>query len=185
MPGPEDVWQEYGEPWAHVSNTPFRLYKHFVHEGGIRSPLLVRWPAGIPEAGAVRDQVGHLVDLMPTLAAVAGAGPLPERAGRPCPPWEGRSLLSSFRGAPPEERTLFWEHEGNAAVRQGSWKLVRRHRGGGAWELYELRRDPTEMEDLAAAEPERVQALRALWEGWAARVGVRPWPVQPPEEDGR
>jgi arylsulfatase A-like enzyme len=160
-PGPEDTYASYGIEWANVSNTPFRLFKSFVHEGGIATPFIARWP-GVLEAGETRPQVGHVIDLLPTFLAAAGAAAPAEL--------EGRDL---FHGDPEEPRTLYWEHEGNRAVRRGDWKLVAVH--GGPWELYDLRNDRTELDDLAAVHPDRVGELAALYDAWAERSGVRPW----------
>jgi arylsulfatase len=160
LPGPEDTYASYGLEWAHASNTPFRLFKSFVHEGGIASPFIVRWPGALPP-GSVSRRVGHVVDLLPTLLAAAGA---------PLPSLEGRDLLA---GDPAEPRTLCWEHEGHRAVRRGDWKLVAVH--GGPWELYDLATDRTERSDLAAERPALVRELAALHADWAARNGVKPW----------
>jgi arylsulfatase len=159
-PGPEETYASYGLEWAHASNTPFRLFKSFVHEGGIATPFIARWPGVIP-AGTTRRRVGHVIDVLPTLLAAAGTPPRP---------LEGRDL---FHGSPDEPRTLFWEHEGNRAVRQGDWKLVARH--GASWELYDLGKDRTELSNLAGAHPDRVRALSSLFDDWAARSGVKPW----------
>jgi arylsulfatase len=178
LPGPEDVWQSYGVPWANVSDTPFRLYKHFMHEGGIASPFIVRWPEGIAGRGKIVGQVAHVTDLMPTCVALAGASHPP--AGRGAPsilPLEGRSLVPIFHGDTREDRPIFWEHEGNRAVRLGDWKLVSRH--PGPWELYNLKSDRTELNDLASNEPERVERMKAMYEEWAVRCNVLPWEKVP------
>jgi arylsulfatase len=160
LPGPEDTYPSYGLEWANVSNTPFRLFKSFVHEGGIATPLIARWP-GVLAADTTSAQVGHVIDLLPTFLAAAGA---------PVRPLEGRDL---FHGAADEPRTLFWEHEGNRAVRRGDWKLVAVHES--PWELYDLANDRTELQDIASAQPARVKELESLYEAWAARSGVLPW----------
>jgi arylsulfatase len=175
MPGGEHTFQSYGLAWANASNTPFRLYKQQVHEGGIATPLIAHWPAGLATApGALSRAPGHVVDLMPTLLELAGVTPPQERAGRPSRKLRGESLVRILRGGTRERGTLFWEHQGNRAIRQGRWKLVSRWRGG--WELYDLEADRTELTDLAAEQPERVSALEALYEDWAAEAGVEPWP---------
>jgi arylsulfatase A-like enzyme len=160
LPGPEDTYASYGLEWAHASNTPFRFFKSFVHEGGIASPFVARWP-GVIRAGTTSRQVGHVIDILPTLLAAAGARP------RRLP---GEDL---FHGKQDRPRTLFWEHEGNRAVRRGDVKLVAVH--GGPWELYDLAKDRTELHDLAAARPAVVRELASLYDGWAARSGVKPW----------
>jgi len=178
LPGPEDTYMSYGREWAWASNAPFRLYKHFVHEGGIATPFLMRWPAATEGGLVVRDP-GQLVDLMATFVDVAGATYPEQRDGVPVLPMEGVSLAPVLGGESLPERPLFFEHEGNRAVRQGRWKLVERFNGEG-WELYDLQSDRAESSDLAAAQPERVAELRQRYDDWAARVGVLPWPLGRP-----
>jgi arylsulfatase A-like enzyme len=167
-----------GESWALLQNTPFRRYKHYNHEGGIATPLIAHWPAGIPARGELSAQPGHLIDILPTLAEVAGTTYPASIRGTPTPPLEGRSLVPAFRNAPLAREALYWEHEGNAAVRVGDWKLVRQGRAG-TWELYDLARDRTELRNLAATEPARVRELAARWDAWAARNHVTPYPEEP------
>ncbi len=187
MPGPETTYQSYGVPWANVSNTPFRLYKHWVHEGGISTPLIVHWPAGIEATDVLRHEPGHLIDLMPTCVEVAGAEYPSEFGGKRIQSMEGKSLLPAFQGRPIRREAIYWEHEGNRAVRVGTWKLVSRfvgprYRGKhGPWELYDLAADRTESNDLAGKHPERVRRMVKLYDAWAERAGVRPWPVRRPE----
>jgi len=173
MPGGADTFIGYGLGWANVSNTPFREYKHWVHEGGISTPLIAHWPAGIPaaRAGKLEPQPGHLIDLMATVLDVSGVPALPDRK-----PPEGVSLCVALAGeALNRPQPIFFEHEGNRAVRDGRWKLVAKH--GQPWELYDMAADRTEMNNLADAQPERVQAMAAQYDAWAARVGVLPWPL--------
>lgn len=181
MPGPADTFIAYGQGWANVSNTPFREYKHWEHEGGISTPLIAHWPAGIPAGrnGAFERQPGHLIDLMATAVDVAGATYPAKRADLDVQPMEGTSLRPAFEGKPLDRKTpLFWEHEGNRAMRDGKWKLVAKH--NGPWMLHDMEADRTEQRDLASKEPERVKDMIAQWEAWAKRVGVEPWPVQRP-----
>jgi arylsulfatase A-like enzyme len=178
MPGPDDVWQSYGVPWANVSATPFRLYKHFVHEGGITTPFIVRWPDTMPRRGVTTREVAHVTDIMATCIDVAGASYPTNYQGHAVLPMEGRSLLPAFRGGTPDERPMFWEHEGNRAIRLGKWKLVSRH--PSEWELYDMESDRTELNNLAASRADKVKELDALYQGWAERCGVLPWNQIPP-----
>jgi len=175
MPGPEDTFQSYGLPWANASNTPFRLYKHWVHEGGVATPFVAYWPGHIAP-GKVCHAPAHVVDLMPTFLEAAGVAYPESIEARPLTPLEGESLLPALRGeAWSRERPIFFEHEGNRAVRTGQWKLVSRH--PGPWELYDMSADRTELDDLAPREPDRVRDLARCYAEWAARCGVHPWPL--------
>jgi arylsulfatase len=168
-----------GQSWATLENTPFRRYKHFNHEGGISTPLIAHWPAGIPAHGELRQQPGHLIDVMATCVDVGGAKYPAEFHDQAIQPMEGRSLVPAFANQPIQREALYWEHEGNAAVRVADWKLVRLGQNG-PWELYNLKTDRTELHDVASAEPERAKDLAAKWEAWAARTNVKPYPA--PEE---
>jgi arylsulfatase len=175
MAGPPDTYLAYGRGWANVSNTPFREYKHWTHEGGISTPLIAHWPNGIkPErAGALERQPGHLIDLMATCADLAGAAYPTEKDGLPIKPREGVSLRPAFDGLPLNRpQPIFWEHEGNRAVREGDWKLVGKE--DQPWELYNIATDRAEQHDLASSQPDRVKDLAAKWEGYAARANVLP-----------
>ena len=175
MPGPEDTYQSYGLGWANASNTPFRLYKHWVHEGGISTPLIAHWPRGIRgQPGRLTHEPGHVIDIMATCAGAAGAEYPAQFGGGKITPLEGRSLLPVLqKGRRSGHPEIYWEHEGNRAVRQGKWKLVSRHPGG--WELYDLEADRTEMHNLAAAQPEKTRELIAKYEDWARRAGAADW----------
>ena len=174
MPGPDDSFIAYGEGWANVSNTPFREYKHWTHEGGIATPLVAHWPSGIPRRGELERQSGHLIDLMATFVEIAGATYPAEKSGRAVPPMAGVSLTPAFDGRPLDRKSpIFWEHESNRAVRDGKWKLVAKGKDG-AWELYDMDADRTEMNDLAAKDPERVKTMAAHWQEWAENNKVLP-----------
>jgi arylsulfatase len=160
-----------GQSWATLENTPFRRYKHYNHEGGISTPLIAHWPAGIAAKGELRHQPGHLIDIMATCVDVGGATYPKEFNGKPILPMEGTSLVPAFTNKPLQRDALYWEHEGNAAVRVGDYKLVRKG-GGGAWELYDLVKDRTELNDLAGQMPDKAKELAAKWNAWAERCHV-------------
>ena len=169
--GQPDDYMSYGSGWANAGNTPWRLYKHFSHEGGIRSPFIVHWPAAIRDRMALRPQPAHLIDILPTLAAVAGASYPDQRNGVTTLPPEGISLLPAFRNEPlARPAPLCFEHERSRAIRAGDWKLVSLK--DDAWELYNLASDPTESRNLIASQPETAAALQRQWEQWAARTNV-------------
>ena len=175
MPGPEDTYIAYGEAWANVSNTPFREYKHWTHEGGISTPLVVHWPKGISASrrGKLEPQPGHLIDIMATCVDVAGAKYPRTAHSNSIPPMEGVSLAPALRGRSIDRKNpIFWEHEANRAVRDGRWKLVAKE--NKPWELYDIQLDRTEQHDLASAEPKRAQELAARWDAYAARANVLP-----------
>lgn len=168
QPGAADTFASYGVGWANASNTPFRLYKHWVHEGGISTPLIAHWPKGLPGAGSVSHEPGHLIDVMATCVDVSGARYPAEFRGEKITPMEGRSLLHGHG-----ERTLYWEHEGNRAVRQGKWKLVSRY--PEQWELFDLEADRTELHDLSGSNADKVREMAAQYEAWAKPRNVVPW----------
>jgi arylsulfatase len=169
-PGAEDTYASYGRAWANLSNTPFRMYKEWTHEGGIAAPFIVHWPAGGLDQGGLLRTPYQLNHVLPTVLEAAGVEYPTEFAGRQVPPLEGRSMLAGFRGRPEPPGPLYWEHIGNAAIRRDRWKLVREH--GRPWELYDVEADPTERIDLAGDHPERVAELAADWDRWAQAAGV-------------
>ena len=166
-----------GMDWASLANTPFRRYKHFTHEGGISTPLIAFWPAGIPAGrrGTLLKQPVHLIDVMATAVDLAGASYPREFRGNAIEPMQGVSLRPAFLGKPlTRTEPIFWEHEGNKAVRDGKWKLVLRHRG--PWQLFNMEADRTEQCDLAQQQPELADKLLAAWNAWARRTFVDEWP---------
>jgi len=174
MPGGDDTFASYGIAWANASNTPFRRYKHWVHEGGIATPLIAHWPRGIRRHGALTHEPGHVIDVMATCVDVAGAKYPAGFGGERILPMEGRSLAPPFDGRKiARDASFHWEHEGNRAVVDGRWKLVSRY--PNRWELYDLESDRCELRDLAGSDTARVQRMTAGYDRWAARCNVRPW----------
>ncbi len=159
-----------GLAWANACNTPFRLYKHFIHEGGACTPMIAHWPEGIPQAkqGAFVRNVAYLPDFMATCVDLSGAD-YPASA----PPCEGVSITPLLKGSssPVHIEPIFWEHEGNAGVRSGNWKLVREYKK--PWELYDISTDRTEMKNLAQSNGKKKSELVSLWENWATRNSVK------------
>jgi arylsulfatase len=164
-----------GESWAFAENTPFRMYKHYNHEGGIATPLIAHWPAGIAAKNELRKHPSHLIDIMATCVDVSNATYPTRHNEKPVLPIEGKSLVPAFANQPIQREALYWEHEGNAAIRVGDMKLVRQGKNA-AWELYDLAVDRTELHDLVTEKPEIAQDLAAKWEAWAVRAQVKPYP---------
>jgi arylsulfatase len=164
-----------GMNWASLTTTPFRRFKHFTHEGGIATPLIAHWPRSIRGRNRIDHQPGHLVDLMATIVDVTGASYPHEFKGKTIQPMEGVSLRPALTGGRIRRtQPIFWEHEGNRAVRSGRWKLVSRYPEG--WELYDMTADRVERNDLAARHPDVVRKLAAEWDAWAERAKVDRWP---------
>ena len=162
----------YGQGWANLSNVPFRLYKRFNHEGGISAPMIVHWPQGVTETGTITHQVGHLIDIMATCVDVADADYPVEFNSHDIQPMEGKSLRPLFGGNEIGDRTLYWEHEGHRAVRDGKWKLVAVH--SEPWELYDMSVDRTELNNVSSEQPDITRELSNKWDKWASRVNVLP-----------
>lgn len=165
----------YREPWAYASSTPFRLYKTWMHEGGIATPLIAYWPRGVRDPGRITDEVGHVIDFLPTVLELTGATYPRLRNGHATLPPEGRSFAGVLRGEalPSRQAPLFWTLGGNWALRDGDWKLVYDEKRSQRLELFNLAEDPVELRDLSAHHPDRVRELRRSWQAWADRVGAR------------
>lgn len=189
MPGPPESYTAYGLNWANASNTPFREYKHWVHEGGISTPLIVHWPEGIQAKGELRTVPAHLIDIMTTCIDV-GQGSYPSTYnGQTIQPMEGKSLLPVFSQDTMDREALYWEHEGNRAVRMGKWKLVskaskkrsflwdqKEELAPADWELFDMDQDRTELNNLASQHPEIVDQMATMWLAWGKRTGIIPRP---------
>jgi len=175
--GQAGTYHSYGSGWANTCNTPWRLYKHYTHEGGISSPSIAHWPAGLKaRKGGINNQPWHFVDVLPTLAAVGGAKTPPECAGV--------NMAPMFDGKAVNRGPLFWEHEGSRAVRDGKWKITAVY-PKGKWELYDIEADRTEQRDLASKHPDRVKRMASQWETWAKENYAIPWIWNPPFEQSK
>ena len=175
MPGPATTYIGYGRNWANVSNTPFRTYKSHNHEGGIATPLIAHWPAGITARNELRHRPGHLIDIMATCVDLSEATYPKQYKGHAIQPMEGRSLAPSFTRDEQPDRHLLFEHFGKAAIRVGKWKLVRLGERR-PWELYNIEADRSELNDLAATHPEKAKELNDLWTREAHRTNIYPKP---------
>ncbi|MEM7342680.1 MAG: arylsulfatase [Chloroflexota bacterium] len=172
-PGNDETFMSYDLPWANVSNAPFRLYKRWVHEGGIATPMVVHWPA-VLDAGRIEPAPCHIIDLVPTFLEAAGVTYPTEYNNQAIQPLAGDSLIPLFQQTGKlSERPLFWEHQGNCAIRLNEWKLVRGYEG--PWELYNMDVDRTELHDLSQANQPKVTQLASLYNDLAAQCGVIDW----------
>jgi len=165
-----------GMNWATLANTPFRRYKHFTHEGGISTPFIAHWPHGIPadRRGSLEKQPGHVIDIMATAVDLAGANYPTKFRGNAILPMEGVSLRPALKGKSlGRKQPIFWEHEGNKAMRDGKWKLVQKWRG--PWELYDMEADRTELHNVIAQYPEIAARLQIAWKAWEQRTFTDRW----------
>lgn len=172
--GGRGTYQSYGSAWANLGNTPFRLYKHFTHEGGISTPFIAHWPAGIGKPDIWVRQPAHVMDIMPTLMEVAGVDYPKQLGGNDLTALEGTSLLPAMKGGSLPDRKIGFDHQAAHAIRQGDWKAVfgKNMPNEIQWELYNLTEDRCELNDLASKHPNRLQKMVADWDKWARRVGV-------------
>jgi arylsulfatase len=162
LPGSADAFLCLGPGWSRAANTPFRRHKTWTHEGAISTPFIVHWPTGIKAKGELRNTAGHVIDISPTVVSLAGGKWSEEYDGKPRPPAAGHDLSSSFPIDSNTSRELYWLHEDNRAIRSGNWKLVSTK--GAPWELYDLAKDRTETNDLAATDAEKVRELGDRWQ---------------------
>ena len=185
MGGP-DSYHSLGSGWANACNTPWQLYKHYNHEGGISTPCIVHWPDGLIRRGEIETSPSHIIDLMPTFAEIANVK-YPEKLDRrEIFPISGQSLMPVFNNRQVDFRTLYFEHEGNRAIREGSFKLTALK--NNPWKLYNIDEDRTELNDLSLEYPHLVDTLAKKWELWASENNVTPFPddygvsyVKPPK----
>tara|TARA_R110002050_G_scaffold92566_3_gene193726 strand:- start:6192 stop:7967 length:1776 start_codon:yes stop_codon:yes gene_type:complete len=190
LSGSDQTYNAYGPTWANVSNTPFRKFKHWVNEGGISTPLIAYWPSQIKGKGELRHQTSHLIDIMATCVDVAGATYPQVYKGDVITPMEGKSLIPVFLNNQMLDRdAIYFEHEGNRAIRQQKWKLVSKANSNSGiykkvdqlpidqWELYDMENDRTETHDLAKQYPEIVKELWQKWHEWAKRTNTIPKPI--------
>jgi arylsulfatase A-like enzyme len=153
--------------WSNACNTPFRQHKMWTHEGGISTPLIVHWPDGNIASGTINGQAGHVIDLVPTIMDIVGSA-LPDIVDYP-----GESLLGTIRTGQIRDRTLFWEHLGNRAIRSGHWKAVLEYQQ--AWQLFDMRSDRGENIDLAKERATLLNQLISKWDDWAEVSSVVHW----------
>lgn len=178
-PGSAQTYMSYDLPWANVSNTPFRKFKHYVHEGGISTPLLAQWPKRFAPGGVSHNPT-HVADVLPTILDAAGLNPISHIDGYEIQPLDGESFLPLLEKKNwKRERPLYWEHEGNCAIRIGDFKLVKEFQGD--WELYNIVEDRTEMVNLAHSNRTLKASLENQYAEWAAKTGVLPWERLLPE----
>lgn len=174
-PGDAATFMSYETGWSNVSNAPFRMHKRFVHEGGISTPFIVRWPSRVPPRSISHAAV-HVMDVLPTCLEIAGARQLTERAERAAPDLDGESFFDCLAGATWERQQLLaWEHQGNAAIRMGEWKLVKTFKGD--WELYNMDADRTELNNLVAGNESIKMRLLSEYNRWATRCDIRDWTI--------
>ena len=172
MAGTPDTYMSYGKPWANLSNTPFRYYKHYGHEGGVATPFIVHWPKGFSEKNKFRDEVASIIDIMPTILDITNT-PYPlNYNGISIQSMEGESLLPVFAGNHLTRKDWFMEHQKNKAVRSGKWKLVAT--ANGDWELYDMEKDRTETNNIRDRYPDMAKNLEEKWNTWAWRTKVLP-----------
>lgn len=176
-PGPPETFMSYNLPWANASNSPFRKFKAWTHEGGISTPFVCRWGDGNIKGGRIEHTPAHLIDLVATAHSITGAQHPTHHQNHPIQPLEGKNLLPLWRketqSLRTEEEAIFWEHEDHSAMRQGKWKIVRSNLQEN-WQLHNMSVDRTELIDLAPAHPKRVEKMAQQWQAWANRIGVLP-----------
>ncbi|MHC4301856.1 MAG: sulfatase-like hydrolase/transferase, partial [Planctomycetota bacterium] len=164
-PGSAGSYLCLGPGWSSAANSPFRLHKHWVHEGGSSSPLIVHWPAGIAARGELRHDPCHFIDIIPTILDLTGGDDFsPEWNGKTAEPLPGTSLSPAFvKNNSIKHDFIYFHHQNNRAIRIGDWKLVAKGKDG-PWELYNLKTDRCETENLAERHPDKVRYMSARWQ---------------------
>lgn len=179
--GTADTFESYRINWANVSSTPFKEYKHYTYEGGIATPFIVHWPNGVKSDlnGSFTGNYGQIMDVMATCVDVANATYPKEFNGNQITPMQGKSLTPNFKGKVLDRGEIFWEHEANIALRDGKWKMVAKTKpkhkfSKSSLRLYDLQSDPTEMNDLSAEYPEKLESMYENWHSWGESIHVFP-----------
>ncbi len=177
-PGDRDTFQSYDIGWSNASNTPFRLHKRWVHEGGISTPFIINWPEKI-RMNNIIERTSHIMDISATIYDIAEISYPSSIKSNSIIKLEGESFYKNLFENEKQNRskTIFWEHEGNKAVRKGKWKLVCEE--NTRWELYDMIDDRTELNDLSDKFPEIVNELNNEYIDWSKRIKVLPWPIIP------
>jgi arylsulfatase len=173
MPGPENTYQSYGMNWANASNTPYRQFKKYDHEGGIKTPMIAHWPMAIKQPGEIIESPAHLVDLLPSILEVTNTSLPVMSHGKETMKVDGVSLRNILLGeeAQTKRESLFFHHSAGRALRQGGWKIVSKTKK--KWELYNLKKDPVELRDLAEENPERLQQMIKVWNDLSQKMKVK------------
>ncbi|MDH5247887.1 MAG: arylsulfatase [Cyclobacteriaceae bacterium] len=169
--GQKGSYVAYGKEWANACNTPFRLYKHWTHEGGINTPFIIHYP-NVIRRGRIVHETAHLIDIMPTVLELSGGNYPKDFEGNQIHPVEGTSLVPLLNGIGWKgHEMLFWEHEKSKAVRKGKWKLV--SEPDKPWELYDMHEDRSELHNVSLMYPDTVHVMEVAYNEWASRVGVK------------
>lgn len=170
-PGPMDSFHTYDAPWASLSDVPFRGYKDDCYEGGLATPAILSWPQGISAHGTITSQVAHVMDLMPTVLELSGASYPQTYHDETIPPVAGHSLVPIWQhGTRSGYDYLYWEYNGDRAVRHQDWKLV--SLVNKPWELYDLKTDRAEVHNVAAEHPDIARNLADHWQTWSKQLGI-------------